>query len=40
MLTYEFDAKEIKEGSKEDNGTTGKEWNKDIVVTNYQKRKH
>ena len=25
MLTYEFDAKEIKEGSKEDNGTTGKE---------------
>ena len=25
MLTYEFDEKEIKEGSKEDNGTTGKE---------------
>ena len=24
MLTYEFDAKEIKEGNKEDNGTTGK----------------
>ena len=22
MLTYEFDAKEIKEGNKEDNGTT------------------
>ena len=34
MLTYEFDAKDIKaketkKGKKEDNGTTGKEWNKD-----------